>query len=195
MSTLLIPSKLVNISTKQLISDLKMILSCKSETSFNTRKSIETLKELADINDADSMLFFESVKKKTGRLNYLWVAHKDSISIKFMIDRIKTMRMIRSIENASKDGNFMTIFSSDFDDNPSLNLFKKLWTKMFVGKGRDVDRVLAFFYFDGIIYVRHYKVDSKDREYEVKEMGPRFSLKIEKILNGYFKGERLDKES
>ncbi|KAG0442663.1 Ribosome biogenesis protein BRX1 like protein 1 [Dictyocoela muelleri] len=194
MSTLLIPSKLINITTKQLIKDLKTILSCKSETSFNNRKSLETLKELVDINDEVSLFFFETIKKKKSRLNYLWISHKNSITIKLAIDQIMTMRMIRSIENSSKNKNFIVIFSSDFDENQSLKLFKELIIKIFGDNKEECERVLAFHFYNGIIYFRHYKVEFKNNENEVKEMGPRFSLKIEKILNGYFKGERLDKD-
>lgn len=181
MDVLIIPSKFTNKTTKMLMKDLNKFLTSKVDLRVDNRKDIESLKEILEINECKRILYFENTK----RFQYLWIGDEDSYSIKCLIDEIYTLEMINSVENPSKKHGFLLSFSEDFDSDEKLKIFKKLIRSVFL-ESKESDRIFCFFYFDDCIYVRHYKINDG-----VKEIGPRFSLKIDKILDGFFQGKRL----
>ena len=160
-----------------------------------------------------NILYFEVDKEAASTELYLWIS-KTSIgpSMRFKVDNINTMNELNLIGNCLKYSRPLLHFDKSFDGVESdkktshLPLIREMLTQVFATpvnhpKSKPFfDHMFAFYYLDGRIWFRNYQIVTKissqgvaltgtqKHEYSLVEIGPRFVLKLTKILNGSFDG-------
>jgi ribosome biogenesis protein BRX1 len=170
-------SKHTTAGTKFLSEHIRGLLDGVKDTNFDSRSALHELRDMMDINDCDSVLYFETTKRATN----LWVSSIKGPTIKLRLTDFLDMRGFDSnvfIENGS-----VLDFSDDFETG-NLKIVKDLMCKIFMND-RPKDRIVSFFYVDGIIEMRVYKIDG------LVEVGPRISATVVKILESCFSGKML----
>lgn len=135
-------------------------------------------------------------------------------SVKFHITNIHTMDELKMTGNCMKGSRPVLSFDKSFDHIDHLKLIKHLFIDVFgTPRGHPkskpfVDRVMAFYYADGKIWVRNYQIleeaaaTAKEAHSQKKmtghshstsliEIGPRFVLNPIRIFRGSFGGQTL----
>lgn len=190
---------------RHLIEDLRILLPhAKKEQKHDSKHTLTIANEVAELRNCDTIMLFEARKHKD---LYLWLTKAPyGPSVKFHVDNIHTMSELRFPGNNLMYSRALLSFDSQFESSSMLRLTKELLTQAFTapnGHNRTkpfVDHVLAFYYLDERIYVRHYqivdsalndKLTDKAVESTVVEIGPRFVLTPIKVFSGSLSGSVL----
>mmetsp|Transcript_38771 Transcript_38771/g.116523 ORF Transcript_38771/g.116523 Transcript_38771/m.116523 type:complete len:371 (-) Transcript_38771:146-1258(-) len=137
-------------------------------------------------------------------------------SVKFHLTNVHTMDELRLTGNCMKGSRPVLSFDSAFAERDDLRLIKSLFVDVFgTPRGHPkskpfVDRVMAFYWADGKIWVRNYQIvraapedaleahiakkahaDGDTRTTSLVEIGPRFVLDPVRIFRGSFGGQTL----
>ncbi|KAM0688686.1 hypothetical protein COBT_000040 [Conglomerata obtusa] len=180
---MLILSRGCSAQSKNILKDLNKLVPSTLEHKHDQKNSFTTLVELMEMNECNSTIYIETTK----RVQYAWIAHENGPSVRFKSYNQFTMQELSFPVNCSKLAGHRLFFDTQFGSG-ELNVVKNLFTAVF-GESEVFDRVLAFFYVDGKVWMRVYAIEDG-----LKEIGPRIVLEIDKILEGCFKGKILYKK-
>ncbi|CCW66366.1 unnamed protein product [Phytomonas sp. Hart1] len=154
----------------------------------------DELVELSDLHQCNGVLFVEPHR---GDIRYLWIAQAPrGPSIKFQLTNAHTADEIRMAGNCLKYSRPLLHFDHAFEAQPHLRVAKSLLHMAFNTPRYHplskpfVDRIMAFFWLDHHIWVRNYQIVPTDPP-SLLEIGPRFTLAPDSILNGCCKGNVL----
>ena len=123
-------------------------------------------------------------------------------SIKFTMENIHTTRELKMIGNCLKYSRPILSFDNTFDTEPQLKVIKELMIDTFNAPWNHpktkpfVDHVFNFTWANDRIWFRNYQIFREDgvsnkasSEYELIEIGPRFSLCPIRLFEGFLGGE------
>lgn len=182
MTVLILSSRGSSSQTRYLIKDICKFLKCEEETKYDIKQNIRSLVDLIDLHKCKSIIYFETTKRN----EKLWIGLRDGVSIKFNVFNLFTMKNLKFAINCYKDCGHILMFSTEFDHLDHLITVKKVFTEVFASN-EVKDRALCFYWVDEKIWVRNYVIDGND----MKEIGPRMVLEVEKILENCFSGSVL----
>ncbi|KAG2387620.1 hypothetical protein C9374_001214 [Naegleria lovaniensis] len=174
---------------------------------------LQKIDHIAAALKCPNIMYFEVDKESADTELFLWIS-KTSIgpSMRFKVENISTMNELNLIGNCLKYSRPLLHFDKSFDGDESesttshLPLIKEMLTQMFATPNNHpkskpfFDHIFAFYYLDGRVWFRNYQIvtktssngialtGSQKHEYSLVEIGPRFVLKLTKILNGSFDG-------
>jgi ribosome biogenesis protein BRX1 len=170
--------------TRNVLKDMNKLIPAIKEGKYDTKNRLDDLRELMDLNDCVSTLYFETTKRRLST----WISHKDGPSIRFKTYNMFTMRDLSFPVNAFAECGHVLLFSKEFDTDDNLKIVKDLIKKVFI-EGDVVDRAMCFHYFDNKIWMRVYGISGD----ELNEMGPRIVWEVDKIIEGCFSGKLIHK--
>ncbi|TBT97110.1 Brix domain-containing protein [Hamiltosporidium magnivora] len=179
MTVMTLISRGSSASTKHLMLDISKLTVSRRETKFDSKDELKELQELMDMNECDSVLYFHTTK----RTLTTWMSYINGPSIKLTTFDYQTMLQLSFCTNFLKQGGHVLLFTQEFDEKEELKIFKEISQKVFVSK-TEIDRVISFFYYNNMIWMRNYVVGD-----EIQEIGPRIVFQVEKVLKKCFSGE------
>ncbi|PVU84693.1 hypothetical protein BB559_007468 [Furculomyces boomerangus] len=203
---LILSSRGVTSRHRHLIKDLEVLLPhSKKDSKLDTKKQLDILNELAELNNCNNVLFFEARKHED---LYMWASRAPSgPSIKFHVQNVHTMSELKLTGNCLKGSRPLLSFDSTFDDGEHYQLIRALFEQIFsvpIGARKSkpfFDHVMSFSIIDDRIWIRNYQIAEKDPETGVDtsvknemglvEIGPRFVLNVIRIFEGSFVGRTL----
>lgn len=188
MTTLILSTRSASVKIRYLMKDLSRLIKCEEEQKWDLGKDYKELRNVVAINECDSVLFFQSTKKSDD----LWMGMLNGISVLFRVYNVSTIRDCNFPVNAFKDCGYVVMFSGEFDEMEHLRHVKSVVEQIFVSN-EVKDKALCFFYLDGMIWVRSYRIGDK-----LEEMGPRMVLEVLGVFGRCFGGDvlyKLGKES
>ena len=139
---------------------------------------------------------------------YMWLSKSpNGPAFKFLVEKITPLRELKLSGNNLKHSRALVSFDKHFDELPQLQLAKEMLSHCFnTPKNHPkskpfVDHVIAFHWYEGAIFFRHYQVLNQNEEQFTRdddidkliliEIGPRFSLVPIKAFEGSMGGETL----
>ncbi|EFC44209.1 predicted protein [Naegleria gruberi] len=174
---------------------------------------LQKIDHIAAALKCPNILYFEVDKESADTELFLWMSKTSTgPSMRFKVENISTMNELNLIGNCLKYSRPLLHFDKTFDNIEGedklthLPLIKELLTQTFSTplnhpKSKPFfDHMFAFYYLDGRVWFRNYQIVTKQssqgvaltgsqkHEYSLVEIGPRFVLKLTKILNGSFDG-------
>ncbi|KAG0743260.1 hypothetical protein G6F57_002460 [Rhizopus arrhizus] len=166
---------------RHLMNDLEGLLPhSKKDAKLDTKNNLYILNELADLNNCNNAVFFETRKKQD---LYVWMAKTpNGPSVKFHLQNLHTMDELKMTGNCLKGSRHILSFDKTFDSAPHWSLLKELLGQVFnVPKGTRrskpfIDHVLSFSIVDNRVWFRNYQAS------------PRFCLTPIRIFEGSFGG-------
>lgn len=173
MKALALVSKNTASAIKKICDDIVKIVDCTKESKFDS--NIHELKELMEMNECMGTLYFES----TRRGNYLWAIHAEGPAVKLCVVDITHMRFFAG--NGFRECGAVLLFTQDFDTGHLLS-FKTVMEKVCASE-KPKDRALCFYFHDDLVWMRWYNLET------MGEIGPRLTLKVEKVLDGCLCGK------
>jgi|TARA_B100000524_G_C23651697_1_gene370380 ribosome biogenesis protein BRX1 len=199
---LMLCSRGVTSAFRELMEDLiKLLPHAKKDPKFDKREPLSSLNEISQLMGCRYCIYLEARKMQD---LYLWAASTDpeGPSVKFLVQKIKTMRDLRLTGNCLLGSRPFLTFDSSFSEQPYTQVLKQLLGNIFgTPKGHPQskpfhDHVLHFSFVDGRVFVRHYQVlpplsGAKADMQTLVEIGPRFSLVPIRIFGGAFGGQTL----
>ena len=197
---LIVGSRSMTSKDRHLLLDLRgLIPHSREHSKLETRDNLgDMVAELCSLHSCNSVMLVEARKMDT---SYLWMAQAPSgPSVKMLLHNVHTADELRLVGNCLKFSRPLLHFDKEFEMIPQLRIMKALLqmvfnTPRYHPKSKPfVDHMLCFFYLDGNIWVRHYQL-AEDRELELVEIGPRFTMEPVCILNGCMRGNVLWKNA
>ncbi|KAF7684492.1 Ribosome biogenesis protein brx1 [Astathelohania contejeani] len=179
MTTMLIISRGSSASTKYIMKDLSRLIPSFRESKFDNKNMLSEMSELMDMNECEHVIYFETTK----RAHHVWISSANGPTMRFNAFNMFSMGELRFLANSRKDGGHVLLFTKDFEEIDELKVTKKLFQGVF-GNPKEADRALCFFYLDEKIWIRNYVIEDG----ELKEMGPRMVLELDRIYEGCFNG-------
>ncbi|KAI9228268.1 MAG: Brix domain-containing protein [Piptocephalis tieghemiana] len=187
---------------RHLMNDIEALLPhSKKDTKLDTKSGFDVVNEVAELNNCNNSLLFESRK---GQDLYLWAAKTpNGPTVKFLVQNIHTMDELKMTGNCLKGSRPILSFDAHFGHSSHFRLLREMLTQIFgVPKGARkskpfIDRVCSFTLADGRIWVRNFQIVEKDptdpgsQEPSLVEVGPRFVLQPIRIFAGSFRGSVL----
>ncbi|RKP13182.1 Brix domain-containing protein [Piptocephalis cylindrospora] len=187
---------------RHLMNDIEALLPhSKKDTKLDTKSGFDVVNEVAELNNCNNSLLFESRK---GQDLYLWAAKTpNGPTVKFLVQNIHTMDELKMTGNCLKGSRPILSFDAHFGHAPHLRLLREMFTQIFgVPKGARkskpfIDRVCSFTLTDGRVWIRNFQIVEKDptdpnpHEPSMVEVGPRFVLQPIRIFAGSFRGSVL----
>ncbi|CCW64497.1 unnamed protein product [Phytomonas sp. EM1] len=154
----------------------------------------DELIELSGLHQCNGVMYIEPHRSD---ISYLWIAQAPSgPSIKFQLSNVHTADEIRMAGNCLKFSRPLLHFDNEFEAQPHLRIAKSLLHMAFNTPRYHplskpfVDRIMSFFWLDNHIWIRNYQIVPTDPP-SLLEIGPRFTLEPDSILNGCCKGSVL----
>ncbi|KAJ3442977.1 ribosome biogenesis protein brx1 [Anaeramoeba flamelloides] len=201
---LFLPSRGITTRQRHLMKDLiSLIPHYKKDSKLKAKNKLKMINEICQINSCNNCLFFES--RKNNEL-YLWAAKVPrGPSIRFHVLNIHTMSELNMIGNCLNGSRPILTFDKAFDSQPHYKLAKELFCQIFATPKRHpcskpfVDHTLSFTLINDKIWFRNYQIiwkdpKVKDSETRLVEIGPRFVLKMVRIMAGSFSGVTIYKD-
>ncbi|KAI5787311.1 Brix domain-containing protein [Geopyxis carbonaria] len=220
---LILSSRGVTYRHRHLLNDLVCMLPhSRKDAKLDSKNNLSLLNEVAELYNCNGVLFFEARKRQD---LYMWLSRvPNGPCVKFHVQNLHTMSELNFTGNALKGSRAICSFDAAFDAAPATALIREMLLQTFaVPRGARkskpfIDRVVAFTWADGKVWVRHYQIttsaavapaaaDAKkdDGEKEKKkdkkskaaaeaektelvEIGPRFVMTPIVILEGSFGG-------
>eukprot|EP01013_Petalomonas_cantuscygni_P040406 TRINITY_DN72348_c0_g1_i1.p1 TRINITY_DN72348_c0_g1~~TRINITY_DN72348_c0_g1_i1.p1 ORF type:complete len:451 (-),score=90.10 TRINITY_DN72348_c0_g1_i1:8-1360(-) len=203
---------------RHLLMDLRVLLPhSRAEGKLDTKRHFgDVLPEIMDLRGCTGAVLLEVRRREHC---YMWLSRRAGPSAKFQVHNIHTMREMKLPGNGIKGSRPLLHFDQAFSTLPHLQILQRLFVLTFgtprgAPKTRPfVDRVMAFYYVDGKIFVRHYQISEeapkkqapadaaaiaagievtdKRAELSLVEIGPRFALTPIKIFSGVNGGPLL----
>lgn len=183
MTSVILSTRGATAKIRHLMKDISKLVKVEEEQKWDMGKDYGELKNLIEINECDSMLFFRS----TRRSDDLWVGVLNGMSVLFRMHNVFTVKDCNFPVNSFRDCGYVLMFSKEFDEIEHLRCAKNVIDHVF--QSNEIkDKALCFFYLDGFIWVRCYKIGKK-----LEEIGPRFVLEVLKVFEKCFEGKVLYK--
>ncbi|EIE81435.1 hypothetical protein RO3G_06140 [Rhizopus delemar RA 99-880] len=156
---------------RHLMNDLEGLLPhSKKDAKLDTKNNLYILNELADLNNCNNAVFFETRKKQD---LYVWMAKTpNGPSVKFHLQNLHTMDELKMTGNCLKGSRHILSFDKTFDSAPHWSLLKELLGQV-VEKNKQ--NTPGYTHLD------------KD-DLSLVEIGPRFCLTPIRIFEGSFGG-------
>jgi ribosome biogenesis protein BRX1 len=194
---------------KNLMEDFKMMMPhAKSEPKFDKNLDMREIGEICEMRSCNNAVYFEHHKSK---YCYVYFAGMPvGPTIKFQVYNVHTLNELRLSGNCLKGSRPLLHFDAAFNDEtkPQLFVMKNMFQRVF-GVPRNHpkskpfhDHVMAFYWIDGKVWVRHYQISPISTDYldnpeyqTLTEIGPRFVLEPVLILNGSFSGQVIYKNT
>lgn len=194
--TLLFTSRGVGSRERHLLLDLlSLIPHTKKETKFDTKKEIDFINEMLEVEDAENAIFLEC--RKRGVDSYLWL--NDTVngpSAKFHLVNFQTIQELNTIGNCSKDSRALLSFEKEFDTDPQNIVMKNLFIRTFGTPSSHkkisnfYDHLFHFSLADKHVWIRSYQITKNEKEeIFLIEIGPRLVLEPIKIFEESFSGK------
>lgn len=180
---------------RHLMNDLKTFLPhSKTDTKLDCKHNFGVINEIAEMKNANKVVFFEARKKMD---LYLWLANVPSAgpTAKFLVRNIHTMLELNLTGNCLRSSRPVLSFGPEFDDAAHWAVLKELFIQIFGVPNHHprsqpfIDRVMCFAICDNRVWVRNYQVVAESGA--LAEVGPEFTLEPIKIFAGSFGGPTL----
>lgn len=172
MKTLALFSKKSKSAIQSICKDMVQLMDWTKESKLDSRSRIYEIKELMEMNDCDGAFYCEN--SRSGPC--VWIAHEEGPSIKMSVVNMRQMRFFAG--NVFKECGALLLFTPNFNSGPFLQ-FKEVAQKLYTTE-KPKDRAICFYRRGSLIWMRCYHLET------MEEVGPRLTLKIEKILEGCF---------
>ena len=219
--TLILSTRGITYRDRHLMSDLLDVLPhAKKDNKLDTKHSLSIINELAVLKSCNNIVFLEG-RKHTDL--YLWVGRLPlGGSVKFLVQNVHTMAEVKLTGNCMKYSRPLLVFDPLFDTQPHLQYIRAiLHAAIGAPKGHPrvkpfIDHVLAFYYLDGRVWLRHYQIVYDNTTHtaaplpsttpttppppphasglsnvQLVEIGPRLCLSPIRIFSGSFEGATL----
>merc|ERR1712137_224922 len=187
-----------------LINDFKQLLPHhKTDCKYERKSSISDIKEIAELQSCNNVLYIESIKK--AQFVYLYLGRVPlGPTVKFQVHSVHSTWEPRLAGNCLLGSRAILHFDKVFSHVPFLKVIKTLLIQV-IGTPRNHpkskpfhDHIMNFFYVDKKIWFRHYQIAPEtpfDRDnpegQQLTEIGPRFMLEPIRIFEGAFCGKIL----
>lgn len=199
---MVLSSRGVNARQRHLMDDLCLLLPhAKRESKFDTKRHLFALNELAELQECNHILFFESRKPQE---LFIWAAKSPSgPSVRFHVENIHTLEELHLTGNCMKNARPVLTFDPAFGRSAHGQVMRELLEVTFGvpqqhRKTRPyVDRVMHFAWGDDRIWVRNYQIkegvveEGSVEGLKLEEIGPRFLLHPVRVMEGSFSGRVL----
>ncbi|KAG6856371.1 hypothetical protein H0H87_005136 [Tephrocybe sp. NHM501043] len=197
---LLLSSRGITHRMRHLMNDLEALLPhVKKDSKLDSKSQLHLLPELADLNNCNNALYFESRRHED---LYLWAAKTpNGPSIKMHVQNVHTMDELKMTGNCLKGSRGLLSFDKGFDDTEWGRLTKEVFTQIFGVPSTSrkakpfIDHILTFSLLDSKIWFRNFQIIEKDPlqpngppQTTLVEIGPRFVLTPIRIFEGAFGG-------
>ena len=161
--TLVLSTRGITYRDRHLMSDLLDLMPhAKKDNKLDTKHSLSIINELAVLKSCNNVIFLEG-RKHTDL--YLWVGRLPSAgSVKFLVQNVHTMAEVKMTGNSMKYSRPLLVFDPLFDSQPHLQYIRAiLHAAIAAPKGHPrvkpfIDHVLAFYYIDSRVWIRHYQI-------------------------------------
>lgn len=181
MPSMILSTKGASPSVRSCMRDISNMSPTVAETNFDIKKKVSVLGSYMSMNECGGIIFFECTK----RAERLWLA-TPSVSVRFAIHDLWSVYDLCTTTNYHRNGGHVLLFSKDFDEDEHLKIARSVIEAVLPShKDASVERAVAFFYVDGVVYVRNYIIEN------MAEIGPRLALQLDKILDGCIQGPTL----
>jgi len=199
---MIVGSRGIGAREKHIIMDLQSLLPhYKTEAKIDKMDIQERVRDTCKMNSCQNLLFFE--QRKQGKHLYLWMGKSPKgPSAKFTVENTHTTRELKMIGNCLRYSRPLLSFDKAFDTEPQLKVMKEIFIDTFNAPRNHpktkpfVDHVFNFTWANDRIWFRNYQIfreegvtNKASSEYELIEIGPRFSLCPIKIFTGFLGGE------
>ncbi|KAF8334239.1 Brix-domain-containing protein [Cantharellus anzutake] len=199
---LLLSSRGIPNRTRHLLKDLEALLPHTKRDSKLSAKSTNLIPELADLNNCNNCLYFESRHHEE---LYLWAAKTpNGPTVKMHVQNVHTMDELKMTGNCLKGSRGLVSFDKTFDSAEHWKLLKELFTQIFSVPPNSrrtkpfIDHILTFSVVDDKIWFRNYQVVEKETTQpdgsppmSLVEIGPRFVLTPIRVFEGAFNGATI----
>lgn len=183
MVTMTLSTRSASVKIRYLMKDISKLISVEEEQKWDMGKDYKELRRLMEVNECDTVLFFRSTK----RADDVWMGIRDGMSVLFRMYNVSTVRDCNFPVNGFKECGHVVMFTQEFEEVEHLRHVKGVIEEIF--RSPEVkDKALCFFYVDGMIWVRCYRIGEK-----LEEMGPRMVLEVVGVFERCFGGEVLYK--
>ncbi|KAM0672276.1 ribosome biogenesis protein BRX1 [Ordospora colligata] len=183
MTSMILSTRAASAKIRYLMKDISKLVKVEEEHKWDMGNDYHELRELARMNECDSVMFFQSTKRMDG----LWIGILDGTSIFFKMHNVSTVRECNFPVNVFVDCGYVLMFSKEFEEIEHLKYVKDVVEHVFKSN-ETKDKALCFFYLDGMIWVRCYKIGE-----DMEEIGPRVVLEVVKVFEKCFSGNFLYK--
>jgi len=199
--TLIFASRGINQRMRHFMNDLRVLIPhSKSESKFDNKRDISSIKEICVERSCNNCIFFEA--RRNTHL-YLWFSRcPNGPSMKFFVSSVHTMNELKLTGNCLNGSRPILTFDKKFDSmGIQFKLMKELFMQIFgtpAGHPRSkpfIDRTMSFMILDHKIWVRNYQIvydkDNEEADPVLVEIGPRFVLHPVRITQGAFTGSTI----
>ncbi|ADM10886.1 BRX1 RNA-binding protein [Encephalitozoon intestinalis ATCC 50506] len=183
MTSVILSTRGASAKIRHLMKDISKLVKAEEEQKWDMGNDYKELRKLIEVNECNSMLFFRSTK----RSDCLWAGILNGMSVVFRIHNVFTVKDCNFSANSFKDCGYVLMFSKEFENIEHLRHAKEVIEYIFESN-ETKDKALCFFYLDGVIWVRCYKIGK-----ELEEIGPRLVLEVLKVFEKCFEGSILYK--
>lgn len=152
------------------------------------------LNEMAEAKDCDSIILFET---RHGSEHYVWFAiTPGGPSVCFYVENMHSIEELHLPGRCQRGSRPLLLFDPAFDSSPELGIAKEILSRAFglpfKTSHKIVDSAYAFFFADSHIWFSRYQVmQEASGEVKLREAGPRFCLRLVRILGGSFCGRMI----
>jgi ribosome biogenesis protein BRX1 len=181
MTTMILCTRGASVKIRHMMKDMARLMPVVEEGKYDMRKQRREILNVMNINECDAAMYFESTKRQEA----LWLAKKDGRSVVFELFNIFTMYECNFPVNFFRGCGHVLMFSKEFDELEHLRHIKEL-IEYVLQSSETKDRALCFFYLDGMIWVRNYRIGE-----QLEEIGPRMVMRVKRVFGDCFGGEVL----
>jgi ribosome biogenesis protein BRX1 len=181
MATMVLCTRGASVKIRHIMKDMAKMMPVVEEGKYDMRKQRREIQDVMRINKCDSAMYFESTRRQEA----LWLAKSGGMSVLLELFSVFTMQECNFPVNFFKGCGHMLMFSKEFDEHEHLRNTKGLIEHTFQSN-EPKDRALCFFYLDGMIWVRNYRIGE-----QLEEIGPRMAMRVRKVFGECFGGQVL----
>ena len=200
---LFVGSRGIGMREKHIMMDLMCLLPhSKKESKIEKENVVSKISRICESNSCNNQMYFEQRLK--GHC-YLWMGkYPEGPSCKFVVENTHTTQELKLVGNCLKTSRPILSFDNAFNKEPQLQVLKELFIDTFGAPKNHpktkaiVDHTFNFTWNDNRVWFRNYQhsreegVNNKaSDDYELLEIGPRFSLCPIKIFEGFLDGTVL----
>ena len=174
----------------------KLLAHSKKEAKIEKK---ELVHQLADCCEGNSCEFFMYYEQKRDDLFMYMGSYPDGPTFKFLVSNFASAENHKFLGNCLRHSRPILSFGSAFgSDQPKLKLLRQLFVGIFsVPKNHPksqpfIDKTITFDYINEMIEIRVFQIiqpETINSEIELVEIGPRMSLEIIQIFDGFLSGE------
>jgi len=204
---LIIGSRGITARFRHLLEDLKKLVPHhKKDNKLDNKSDLSVVNEIAELKSCNRVLYMECRKRRD--LYMFLGGTPDGPTAKFHVVNIHTMDELKLTGNCMLGSRPILNFDARFDASLHWQVIKGLLQSTFgTPRGHPkskpfVDRIMSFYIMKNNIWVRNYQIVSKserrtddnlvhDKDVQLVEIGPRFTLIPIRIFNGSLGGATI----